>query len=57
MSIDRACTPPPAWGWGERGKNFKKVFAGGGSEIFILVGGGYIVGGGRGVWGHVIKTA
>ena len=37
-----ACTPPPAWGGV---KNFRKVFAGG-SEVFILVGGGgYIVGG------------
>ena len=51
MSIDRACTPPPAWGWGERGKNFKKVFAGGGSEIFILVGGVILLGGGEGGMG------
>ena len=36
--------PPPAWGGGGEGKNFRKVFAGGGSEIYILVG-GYIVGG------------
>ena len=31
--------PPPAWG---RGLKISEVFAGGGSEIFILVG-GYIV--------------
>ena len=30
--------PPPAWGRGL--KKFRKVFAGGGSEIFIFVGEG-----------------
>ena len=53
MSIDRACTPPPAWGWGERGKNFKKVFAGGGGQKFLFWWGGglYCWGGGAGGMG------
>ena len=45
MSIDRACTPPPAWGWGERGKNFKKVFAGGGQKFLFWWGGVILLGG------------
>ena len=49
MSIDRACTPPPAWGWGERGKNFKKVFAGGVRNFYFGGGGVILLGGGGGM--------
>ena len=58
MLDNRACTPPPPpFQLGRRGgKNFTKVFVGGGraSEMFILFGGGraVILFGGRG--GHVI---
>ena len=41
--------PPPACGR-ERVKNFRKVFAGGGADIFILVVGGLHCWG----WGHAI---
>ena len=50
MSIDRACTPPPAWGGG-RGVKISKKSLLGGSEIFILVGGGGYCWGGEGRMG------